>query len=322
MAIFKNKQKDELELGFGSKNYKNSVRFLGRDGSVNVRRTGLGWLNNTDIYHSLISASLIKLILIIISSYILINLFFAGVYYSIGASHFGGLDVVGGGKSQEFMSLFFFSAQTITTLGYGHIYPIGNGASIAAAVESLLGLLSFALATGVLYGRFSRPKAHVLYSKNILISPYKDSTALMFRITNKKQYELIESQASLTMTINDTETNKRAFLNLKLEISHVNFMALSWTIVHHITEESPLYGLNKQDLEERDAEFIILIKAINDTYSQNVNSRNSYKAQDLVENAKFKPLNPEATRRGTLKISVTDIHLYDTLTKPADQKRI
>ena len=313
MAIFTHKQKDEKELGFGSKNYNKPVRFLNKDGAVNVRRTGLGWINNTDIYHSLISASLSKLILIIISSYILINIFFAFIYYSIGPSHFGGLDVEAGSGVQKFMGLFFFSAQTITTLGYGHIYPIGNGASIAAAVESLLGLLSFALATGVLYGRFSRPKAHVLYSKNILISPYKDGKALMFRITNKKQYELIESEAGITMSINNPETNKREFITLKVEIGHVNFMALSWTVVHHITEESPLYGLTKKQLAERDVEFIILIKAINDTYSQSVNSRYSYKADELIENAKFKPLNPEATKRGTLKISVTDIHLYETL---------
>lgn len=313
MAILKNKQKDELELGFGSKNYKRPVRFLNSDGGVNVKRTGLGWFNNTDIYHSLISASLFKLIMIIISSYIVINLFFAGVYYLVGPSYFGGLDVEGASEFQKFMGLFFFSAQTITTLGYGHIYPIGNGASIAAAVESLLGLLSFALATGVLYGRFSRPKAHVLYSKNILISPYKNSTALMFRITNKKQYELIETEAGITFTYIHPELNKREFVGLKLEISRVNFMALSWTVVHHITEESPLYGLSKKDFEKMDTEFIILIKAINDTYSQSVNSRNSYKAQDIIENAKFKPLSPDVTKSGTLKVSVTDIHLYDLL---------
>ncbi|PBQ34465.1 hypothetical protein CNR22_22685 [Sphingobacteriaceae bacterium] len=313
MAILKNKPKDELELGFGTKNYKKPVRFLNKDGGVNVKRIGLGWINNTDIYHSLISASLFKLIMIIISSYIVINLIFAGIYYWVGASHFGGLDVDAASEFQKFMGLFFFSAQTITTLGYGHIYPIGNGASIAAAVESLLGLLSFALATGVLYGRFSRPKAHVLYSKNVLISPYKDSTALMLRITNKKQYELIETEAAITFTYIHPELNKREFVALKLEISRVNFMAMSWTIVHHITEDSPLYGLSKMDLETRDAEFIILIKAINDTYSQTVNSRNSYKVQDLVENAKFKPLTPEVTKRGALKVSVTDIHLFDIL---------
>jgi len=135
----------------------------------------------------------------------------------------------------------------------------------------------------------------------------------MFRIANKKQYELIESEASLTMTVINQEVNKREFLNLKLEISRVNFLALSWTVVHHITEESPLYGLSKKDMEERDVEFIILIKAINDTYSQSVNSRNSYKAEDLIENARFKPLNPEANKRGMLKVSVTDIHFFELI---------
>ncbi len=313
MALFGNKQKEELELGFGSKNYKSSIRFLNKDGGVNVKRTGLGWINNTDIYHSLISASIYKLIFIIISSYIVVNLVFAAVYYIVGAEHFGGLDVEGGSGFQKFMGLFFFSAQTITTLGYGHIYPIGNAASIAAAVESLLGLLSFAIATGVLYGRFSRPKSHVLYSKNILVSPYKESNAIMFRVTNKKQYELIESEVSFMLTMNNPESNRREFYNLKLELSKINFLAMSWTLVHHIKEESPLYGLSKSQMVELDAEFIILIKAINDTYSQMVYSRNSYKAQDLVENAKFKPLVPEATKKGTLRISVTDIHHYDIL---------
>lgn len=313
MAIFGNKHKEELELGFGSKNYKSSVRFLNNDGSVNVKRTGMGWINNTDIYHSLISASLYKLIFIIISSYILINLIFAGIYYVVGAEHFGGLDVEEGSEFQKFIGLFFFSAQTITTLGYGHIYPIGNAASIAAAVESLLGLLSFALATGVLYGRFSRPKSHVLYSRNMLVSPYKDAKAIMFRVTNKKQYELIEAEVSFSLSMSNPETNKREFYNLKLEINKINFLAMSWTLVHPINENSPLYGLSKQRMEELDAEFIILIKAINDTYSQTVYSRNSYKTEDLVENAKFKPLVPEPTKQGVLKISVTDIHNFDTL---------
>lgn len=313
MSVLKNKQKEEKELGFGSKNYQRSVRFLNKDGGINVKRTGLGWVNNTDIYHSLIRASLFNLILIIISSYIVINLLFASIYYLVGAEHFGGLEVEKGSGFDEFMGLFFFSAQTITTLGYGHIYPIGNAASIAAAVESLMGLLSFALATGVLYGRFSRPKAHVLYSKNILISPYRNIKGLMFRVANKKQYELIESEASLTMTINNPETNKREFVNLKLELDRVNFLALSWTIVHPINEESPLFGLTKSDFEKRDVEFIILLKAVNDTYSQSVNSRNSYKAEELVENAKFRPLTPEVTRKGALKVSVTDIHLHDPI---------
>lgn len=306
MAILKNKE--ERELGFGTKNYNNRVRFLGKDGKINVHRAGLG-IGNVDAYHWLITTSKTTLILVIISGYILINLLFAGVYFMIGHEHFGGLDATT--QAQRFMNLFFFSAQTITTLGYGHIYPMGNAASIAAAVESLLGLLSFALATGVLYGRFSRPQAHMLYSKNILIAPYKNIKGIMFRIANRKQYELIESEASVTITLNNPETKKREFINLKLELSRINFMSLSWTIVHPVDEESPLFGLTRKDLEERDVEFIILIKAINDTYSQTVYSRNSYKAEDIIESAKFKPLVPEVNKRGQLRLTVTDIHNYD-----------
>ncbi|MDP1802220.1 MAG: ion channel [Bacteroidota bacterium] len=306
MAIFKNKE--ERELGFGSKNYNNRVRFLGTDGKINVHRAGLG-IGNVDVYHWLITTSKTTLVLVIISGYILVNLLFAVVYFMVGHEHFGGLDATT--PSQQFMNLFFFSAQTITTLGYGHIYPMGNAASIAAAVESLLGLLSFALATGVLYGRFSRPQAHMLYSKNILIAPYRNINGIMFRIANRKQYELIESEASVTITLNNLETKKREFINLKLELSRINFLSLSWTIVHPVDEESPLYGLTRKDLEERDVEFIILIKAINDTYSQTVYSRNSYKAEDIVENAKFKPLVPEVNKRGQLRLNVTDIHNYD-----------
>ena len=314
MALFNSKNKEERELGFGSKNYNNRVRFLDRNGQVNVHRAGMG-VGNIDIYHWLITTSKINLVLVIISSYIFVNLIFAIVYYIIGTNCFGGLDSEM--PFQQFMNLFFFSAQTITTLGYGHIYPIGNAASIAAAVESLLGLLTFALATGVLYGRFSRPQAHLLYSKNMLISPYKTTTAFMFRIANRKQYELIEAEASVTITLNNPETNRREFFNLKLEINRINFLALTWTLVHPLEEDSPLFGLSKKELETRDVEFIILIKAINDTYSQTVYSRNSYKAEDIVEKAKFKPLNPNANKKGRVELVVTHIHHYDYVDAPS-----
>lgn len=308
MEVLKNKTSDERELGFGTKNYRHRVRFLDSKGAVNVRRSGMG-IKNLDVYHWLITTTKFNLIMVILLSYTVVNLLFAAVYYAVGPANFGGLDAET--PSQQFMNLFFFSAQTVTTLGYGHIYPIGNAASIAAAVESLLGLLTFAVATGVLYGRFSRPKAHLLYSKNILIAPFKGANAIMFRIANQKQYELIESEAILTMTLNNPETGKREFFNLKLEISHVNFLALSWTLVHPVDSDSPIYGLSMQDLEERDVEFIILIRSINDTYSQTVYSRHSYKSEDLVENAKFKPLTPNADENGRVQLNVTDIHIYE-----------
>ncbi len=311
MAIFNNKIKNKPELGFGSKNYNKSVRFINQDGTVNVRRTGLGGFNNIDLYHWLINISVFKLFVVIVSGYTIINLIFAAAYYLIGAENFGG--IIATGEMEKFLTLFFFSAQTLTTVGYGHVYPVSNYISAVAAAESLMGLLAFALATGLLYGRFSKPKADLLFSKNILISPYNNITGLMFRITNKMQYELIESEATVTISYNDPETNKREFEQLKLEVNKIGFLALSWTVVHPINDESPLKGLTAKDLMQSDAEFLILIKAVNDTFSQTVHSRFSYKANDIIEGVKFKPLKQEADKNGRVVISVTDIHQYNNV---------
>ncbi len=309
MALFNNKNKNTPELGFGAKNYNKSVRFINQDGTVNVKRTGLGWLKNTDIYHWLINIPLSKLIIVIILAYALVNLLFATIYYLIGVSGFGGIDSNEG--IEGYFSLFFFSAQTLTTLGYGHMYPISNAASSVAAFESLLGLMSFALATGILFGRFSRPKADLLFSKNVLISPYEETTGLMFRIANKMQYELIECEAMVTVSYNDPVTKRREFEQLNLETKRISFLALSWTIVHPIDGNSPIKGLTSKDLSDRDMEIMILIKGINDTFSQTVYSRYSYKAEDLVENVKFKRLQQDADKNGKIIISVNDIHIFD-----------
>lgn len=309
MAIFNNKSGPSREMGFGSKNYNQSVRFIGSGGRINVRRTGLGGMRNLDIYHWFINISTIKLICITLLGYLAVNLLFACIYYVIGSENFGGLETQD--ELHKFMSLFFFSAQTLTTVGYGHVFPIGFTVSTISAIESLTGLMTFALVTGLLYGRFSKPKADLLYSNKALITPYQDMTGLMFRITNKMQYELIECEASVTISYNNPETKKREFQLVKLEISRINFLTLSWTIVHPIDDESPIKGWTLQDLKDRDAEVIILIKAINDTFSQTVYSRHSYKADEMVEKAKFKPLKQEATKSGRIVISVTEIHEYD-----------
>lgn len=311
MAIFNNKKAQERELGFGNKNYKNSVRFINKDGSINVKRTGLGWMKNLDVYHWFINIPFSRLLLVILAGYLVANLIFACIYYAIGTEHFGGLETQD--NAHMFMSLFFFSAQTLTTVGYGHVYPIGYAASSVSAIESLLGLLGFALATGLLYGRFSRPKADILYSKNMLVAPYQGINGLMFRISNKMQYELIEVEASVNISYNDPESKKREFDALKLEINRINFLPLSWTIVHPIDDESPIKGWTVDDIVDRDTEVIILIKAINDTFSQTVYSRYSYKAQEIVDRAKFKPLKQEADRTGKIMISVTDIHEFHSV---------
>jgi len=308
MAIFSSKKANETELGFGSKNYKNSVRFLNADGSINVKRTGLG-KNNLDIYHWLITISLQKLIGLILVFYTGVNIFFASVYYILGVNGFGGIDSTN--EINKYLDLIYFSAQTITTVGYGHVYPVGHMVNIITAVESLTGLMIFAIITGVVFGRFSRPKSSLVYSKHVLLAPYKEITALMFRVANSKQYELIENEAKVVMTMNNLQTNKREFFNLTLELERISFLALSWTLVHQIDDKSPLFDVSIGELEARDAEIIILIKGINDTFSQTVYSRNSYKSSQFLDKRKFVPVKQEVNEHGQVIISVNDIHIFE-----------
>jgi inward rectifier potassium channel len=310
MAGIKNKKDGNLDIGFGKKSYNTTVRFLNKDGSVNIKRNGLKFFDNLDIYHWLITTSSFNLTVMILVGYAVMNTIFACIYYALGYEHFGGIEGYTG--PDKFLDLFFFSAQTLTTVGYGHVYPHSTSVSTVAAIESLTGLLGFALATGVLYGRFSRPKVALIYSDNVLISPYEDMTGLMFRIANTKQNELIETEASLVISYIDLNTNKREFENLPLEIHKINFLPTSWTIVHPIDEKSPIYKATVEDLKKRDAELIILIKAINDTYSQTVYSRMSYKADEFIEKAKFVPIVPEA-KGGKITIKLTDIHKYNKM---------
>lgn len=309
---FSNKKNETDELGFGTKNYQETVRFLNRDGSVNIKRKINEKHIGFDIYHYLITISWRKFILLVFLSYIVVNTLFAGIYFAIGIEKFGGINE-GGFTSDKFLDLFFFSAQTLTTVGYGHVFPNHASTSSIAAIESMLGLMGFALVTGLLYGRFSKPKADIEYSTFSVIAPYKNITGFMFRIANRRQNELIENECQLALTINNKETGKREFHFLPLELNKINFLAFSWTIVHPIDEQSPIFGLKYEDLLEGDAEFIILFKAINDTYSQNVYSRMSYKAKEIKWNSKFVPIKQTPNKDGSISIRVNDIHEIEVL---------
>ncbi len=307
----KNLIKQETELGFGTKAYKKEVRFLNADGTVNVLRKSNHFFEIFDIFNWMITTKTINILLVMFSGFILANAFFAFLYFCVGSNSVGGVTDID--DFQRFIHLFFFSAQTLTTVGYGHMHPIGTLSSSIAAIESMLGLLLFALATGIVYGRFSRVKAEIIYSHKALISPYKDGKAIMFRIANKKNYELIEVSAKVVYSYLSRETNKRQFINLKLELENINFLALSWTIVHPMDEDSPLSNSNLNDIVETDGEFLILIKATNETTNQIVYSRTSYKYVDIAENAKFVPVEQKVDKRTRVVIDLKDIHQYDVL---------
>ncbi len=297
------------DLGFGNQSISKYNRFLNKDGSVNIRRISNRLSDSIDFFHTLITMSWTKFFILVICSYCIVNILFACVYSFIGVAGFGNLSDEGGWHN--FYELFFFSAQTLTTVGYGYIYPKTIAASTVAAIESMFGLLGFALATGILYGRFSRPKSGIVYSKNVLVSPYKDITAIMFRIANSKQNELIESEAQVIISMKDLTNDTRLFQPLSLERTKLNFLTLNWTIVHPIDAESPLYGFTEEDYQQADVEFIILIKAINDTYSQTVYSRNSYKYDELIYGAKFTAIKRKTTSKGFSTMNILQLDDFE-----------
>lgn len=290
MAFIKRKSHHEDDLGFGNRPLGKDQRMMNADGTSNVKRIGLPLFRSADTYNWLISMSWTKFLTVIVVAYLIVNVLFASIYVSIGIEHLQGAD--GNSTFDDFFNAFFFSAQTISTVGYGHISPSGFITSCIAAFESMLGLLAFALATGLLYGRFSRPNAKVLYSTNMVIAPYKEITGLMFRLANGRNNQLIEISVQAVFTYNEiTDGIKtRRFHPLELERSKIGLLSLSWTVVHPINEHSPLFGIDKAELIEREVEIIILLQAFDDTFSQTVHSRASYLDENIIYNAKFAPI--------------------------------
>ena len=250
MAIHPRKFNPEDDLGFGSQPVMKNQPLLNRDGSTNVTRRGHAFFNSTDNYHNLISMRWGKFWLIVLSGYLIINVLFALIYMLVGVRYLDGAD--GHTFIDNFFNAFFFSAQTMSTVGYGHISPTGMAANSVAALESMLGLLTFALATGLLYGRFSRPSAKLIYSKNLLVAPYKgQGKGLMFRVANKRKNLLIDLNAEVIFSYNADVDGKpvRRFFPLELERKRVSLLTLSWTIVHPLDENSPLRDMTTDDLK-------------------------------------------------------------------------
>jgi len=276
------------DLGIGTKAAESKVRLLNRDGSFNVRRKGLPFLTWFSGYHYLISLPWWKFNLIILFGYIAINALFGAIYFAVGLDQMAGID--GHTGFEQYLECVFFSTQTFTTVGFGRTAPVGIGANIVASLEALAGLVTLAFGTGLLYGRFSRPVAKIMFSEHAVIAPYEGINGFMFRVANQRKNQLIDVNTTVTLSRLESHngTPARRFHVLELERKQVTFFHLSWTVVHPIDESSPLYGVTQDQLEASDAEFLIVMRAFDDTFSQTVHARTSYKAKEVVFGHKFK----------------------------------
>jgi len=316
MSIHQRKVNPLDDLGFGPQPVMKNQPLINKDGTPNVRRKGLSFFNTADNYHKLITMNWSKFALMVFITYVVLNIVFALIYLSFGSASLNGVNDDNG--LSRFWEAFFFSAQTITTVGYGHIYPRGFGANMVAAFESMLGLLSFAMATGLLYGRFSRPSAKIAYSKNILVSPYLEKgRGLMFRLANVRRNILIDLTIEIIFSYNEDVNGKstRRFFPLELERSTVSVLTLNWTVVHPIDEHSPLWDMTAEDLKRSEASFAILLKTFDDAFSQTVHSRTAYQHDEVVWGAKFK-LAFDRDDDGRIVLDLSKINQYEPALLP------
>jgi inward rectifier potassium channel len=311
MSVSNQQVNPENDLGFGPQPVMKNQPLLNKDGSVNIKRKGLATFNTADTYHTLITMSWPKFWLVVLSGYLITNLIFASIYVMIGSESLDGASAHNG--MSHFLDSFFFSAQTISTVGYGHISPKGVTANSVAAFESMMGLLAFALATGLLYGRFSKPSAKIIYSENILVSPYRENgQGLMFRLANIRRNVLIDLFVEVIFSYNEIVNGEpvRRFFPLKLERRNVSLLTLNWTVVHPLNEDSPMIDMTDEELVSAEASISVLLKAFDDTFSQTVHSRAAYQANDIVRGAKFAPMF-NRDNDGRIVLDMSKINVYN-----------
>jgi inward rectifier potassium channel len=278
------------DLGFGSVVSRDSrKRLLNRDGTYNVARKGLGFWRSLSLYHWLLTIPWPLFFALMIGLYLVTNALFATAYVTFAP--YGLKAEPGDGMTNPFLRAFFFSVETFATIGFGHVHPVGMAANIVMTIESVIGLLIFAIASGLVFARFSRPQAHVMFSDNALIAPYQNITAFVFRLANERKNELIEVNAQVVLTMfQEGEGSPRTFHALPLERTKVTFFPLSWTVVHPIDETSPLFGLTREEFARVHPEFLVLLTGIDETFSQTVHTRSSYTMDEIIWNARFKNL--------------------------------
>ena len=274
--------------GFGYNSRQNAQDIINDDGSSNVFHINRK-KNISDLYSYFIDISWVQFFLLIILAYTILNLFFGLIYVSIGIEQ---ITKPKGGFFEDFLNGFFFSAQTLTTVGYGGIAPKGITANFIAAFEAMTGLLSFSFITGLLYGRFSKPKANIKFSDNIILREFKNERAIMFRLMNSRKTVMIEPELKVTLSITKKDKKgvfKREFFTLSLERDKIVYLPTIWTVVHQIDKNSPLFKYSNKEIERLDAFLYILVNYHEESFAQKVYQIYSYDFDKLELDVKYMP---------------------------------
>jgi len=272
--------------GIGTQFQQNTKRIINPDGTYNIIKKG-SRKGFRDFFKYMLDISWLRFFLILFLSYILLNIFFTLLYILAGNAAIDGIRSDG---AHPILQTFYFSVQTFTTVGYGSLSPVGVFAQSVASVEAFVGFLSFSLATGLAYGRFSKPNSKIIFSKFVLYSKYQDGYSIKVKLANERDNVLLEVTAKMILTLDKVTPNgevTRSYYNLPLEIDKVELLPFTWTLVHKIDEESPFYGKKQEELRLMNPEFLVIIKGFDETFSQHVHSKQSFICDDMRWNKRF-----------------------------------
>jgi inward rectifier potassium channel len=303
------------DFGLGGKLAERSrARLLNHDGTFNVRRNNLGPFHPYNAYHTLLSLPVPRLLALLVTGYVVTNLVFASLYWLAGP---GALSGAATSPLGRFESCVFFSVQTLATIGYGKLVPDTRAANILVAIEALVGLLGFAIVSGLLFARFTRPTARISFSRKAIIAPYENGWALMFRLANLRNHDLTDVHAvvSFARWIDQNGKRHRRFDQLALERDAIIFMPLHWVIVHPITDASPFRGFTPDTLAGAEPEVVCLISASDETFAQVVHAKTSYDRSDIAWGARFRDMYVNDADR--VAIDLDRLHDIEPVPPPA-----
>ena len=241
-----------------------------------------------DIYHFLLSTTWPRFIGLLAVVYFAVNFVFGVIYYAMGP---GGFIGPGTQTSQNFfVECFFFSVQTFSTIGYGHISPGGLPQNILVSIQALMGLISVGMMSGLFFARFSRPTARVVFSDVALITSFLGQKSLIFRMANARMNQIVEANVTVIFMQNEVTPegiSLRVQREMKLIRERSVFFTLSWMVVHPIDEKSPLLGKKIEDLDDKNAEIVVSMLGLDKTFSQTIHARHSYKVRDFIYDKHF-----------------------------------
>lgn len=306
--------KQNNDTGFASNTNDVGGRFINKDGTYNLRKEGLSFFKRFSLFQDMLNLPLWRFITVIFLFYLCVNIVFTAIYLAIGPQQLTG--IVGHSYWKTAREVFYFSTETFTTVGYGRVNPVGDGANIVSSIESLTGFLSLAIATGLIYGRFSKPRGYLAFTEHALISPYKEGTALMFRFAafkDKHSLTDLEVKVNTALLLLDGETPSYKYFSLELERTKVESMPMSWTVVHPINEQSPFHGFTEEDMKNADVELYVSLRGFDDVFSNYVQQRTSYTFNEILFRRKFIPMYRESEDGKTTILELQKLNIHQEI---------